>query len=229
MPAEQHGVAAEQQLGLRELRDRRRDLPAALSTARLAAADDLIGDRSPVAMSTLIPPLVLTGDLGGAMAHVPTLWDIREQSRSLLAWGAPTVAAIALACGLRGDDDGFRLWRDRAERVAGGLRSRYLASFAAFVDARTALKTTPAPVAAAQAEAVPVNADLVDAAFAEFPPQDWYRGYAAASDAAAENDWAAACLSRATARLTGDADELAAAAQGWERIGARYERACTPS
>ncbi|WP_207943161.1 hypothetical protein, partial [Actinomadura sp. KC345] len=105
-----------------------------------------------------------------------------------------------------------------------------------------------APVNAAPVNAAPVNAALVEAAFADFPPQDWYRAYAraagaelavaaglpdaadrlaAASDAAAENDWAAACLSRAAGRLHDDMDELSAAAQAWERIGARYERACT--
>ncbi|MFF4616205.1 LuxR C-terminal-related transcriptional regulator [Nonomuraea jabiensis] len=93
------------------------------------------------------------------------------------------------------------------------------------------------------------DAALVAAAFADFPPQDWYRPYARAagaelavaaglpdaavrlaaalSDTAAENDWAAACLARAAGRLHHDPDELSAAAEAWERIGARYERACT--
>ncbi|RKS78991.1 hypothetical protein BZB76_0429 [Actinomadura pelletieri DSM 43383] len=149
---------------------------------------------------------------------------------------SPAVAAIALAHGLLGDVDGFRLWRARAERVAGGAGSRYLASFAAFVDARTAL------------HAGKPDARLVDAACADFPPQDWYRTYArataaelavvaglpdaaarlaAAEDAAVENAWAAACLSRATGRLHGDEAELDAAVRAWERLGARFERACT--
>ncbi|WP_165974790.1 ATP-binding protein [Nonomuraea deserti] len=213
------------------------DLPAALSTARLAAADDLIGDRSPVAVSTLIPPLVLTGDLGEALSHAPTLWDVCEEAGSPLAWMSPAVAALALAHGLLGEEAGFRVWRIRAERVAGGARSRYLASFAAFVDARTALRSGRA------------DAALVERAFADFAPQDWYRTYARAagaelavaaglpdaagllasalSDAAAENGWAAACLTRAAGRLHDDVGELSAAVEAWERIGARYERACT--
>ncbi|TDE36823.1 LuxR C-terminal-related transcriptional regulator [Actinomadura sp. 6K520] len=212
------------------------DLPAALATARLAAADDLIGERSPVAVSTLLPPLVLTGGLREALHHAPTLWEVCEQAGSPLAWMAPAVAAAALAHGLLGEEAGFRLWRARAERVAGAARSRYLASFAAFVDARIALRSgRPDP-------------RLADAAFADFPPQDWYRTYAraagaelavatglpdaaerlaAARDTAAENDWAAACLTRAAGRLHDDPDELSAAAEDWERIGARYERACT--
>ncbi|WP_336205529.1 hypothetical protein [Nonomuraea sp. LPB2021202275-12-8] len=42
-----------------------------------------------------------------------------------------------------------------------------------------------------------------------------------------ENDWAEACLLRATGRLHDDPDALAAAVERWERIGARFERACT--
>ncbi|MBB4778604.1 ATP-binding protein [Actinomadura livida] len=215
------------------------DLPAALATARLAAADDLIGERSPVAVSTLLPPLVLTGGLREALDHAPTLWGVCEQAGSPLAWVAPAVAAVALAHGLLGEEAGFRVWRARAERVAGAARSRYLASFAAFVDARIALRS-------GTTDARP--AELVDAAFTDFPPQDWYRTYAraagaelavaaglpdgaerlaAARDAAAESDWAAACLTRAAGRLHGDPGELSAAAEAWERIGARYERACT--
>jgi hypothetical protein len=49
----------------------------------------------------------------------------------------------------------------------------------------------------------------------------------AAAPEADENDWAAACLLRATGRLHGDRDALAAAVDRWERIEARFERACT--
>ena len=44
---------------------------------------------------------------------------------------------------------------------------------------------------------------------------------------AAENDWAEACLARATARLSGDTTLLRKAAEGFARIDARFERACT--
>jgi len=50
---------------------------------------------------------------------------------------------------------------------------------------------------------------------------------AAAEPAAQENRWAAACVARARGRLTGDPADLAAAVTAWERVGARYERACT--
>jgi hypothetical protein len=50
---------------------------------------------------------------------------------------------------------------------------------------------------------------------------------AAAAPAGAENYWAAACLDRAAGRLRGDAAALARSLAGWERIDARFERACT--
>ncbi|HET7016580.1 MAG TPA: hypothetical protein VFI65_21840, partial [Streptosporangiaceae bacterium] len=48
-----------------------------------------------------------------------------------------------------------------------------------------------------------------------------------AAPAGAENYWAAACLARAAGRLHEDPAELERSVAGWERIGARFERACT--
>ena len=48
-----------------------------------------------------------------------------------------------------------------------------------------------------------------------------------AAPAGAENYWAAACLARAAGRLHGDQAELERSIVAWERIGARFERACT--
>jgi hypothetical protein len=42
-----------------------------------------------------------------------------------------------------------------------------------------------------------------------------------------ENEWAAACLARARGRLYQDDGQLHTALAIWERIGARFERACT--
>jgi len=50
---------------------------------------------------------------------------------------------------------------------------------------------------------------------------------AAAAPAGEENYWAAACLARAAGRLHGDHGALAQSLTGWERIDARFERACT--
>jgi len=48
----------------------------------------------------------------------------------------------------------------------------------------------------------------------------------AAEPYAAENDWAAACLTRVRGRL-GDDAALADAVEQWDRLGARFERAAT--
>jgi hypothetical protein len=50
---------------------------------------------------------------------------------------------------------------------------------------------------------------------------------AAAEPVAAGHAWAAACLARAAGRLRGDEDVLVAAVAGFERIGARFDRAAT--
>ena len=50
---------------------------------------------------------------------------------------------------------------------------------------------------------------------------------AAAAPAGEENYWAAACLARAAGRLHGDRGALEESLAGWERIEARFERACT--
>jgi hypothetical protein len=47
---------------------------------------------------------------------------------------------------------------------------------------------------------------------------------AAAAPLAEENEWAAACLTRARGRLHGDPDELARALTAWERLDAQAER-----
>src|SRR5262245_24059855 len=114
--------------------------------------------------------------------------------------------------------------------------SRHL-SFATFVDARCAAHTGEL----ARAE------ELVSRAFGDLS-RGWYAAYAqaaaaelavianlpgaaqhlaAAAPAAQENAWAAACLDRTAGRLQDDPSTLASAIKGWERISARFERACT--
>ena len=160
----------------------------------------------------------------------------------------PAAYAAGLAHGLRGDDAGHDEWLARLSQITGTGAHRAsgtnLASFAAFSDARIALHQgrideavaavadlplgqepwygTPhwysaRPYAWAIAAEVAIVAGLPDAA----------DGLAAAAPAGAENYWAAACLARATGRLTGDHAALAESLAGWERIDARFERACT--
>jgi len=184
--------------------------------------------------------LALTGRFDEASHQASTMWDSwRRDGSPPREWMSPHAAAAALVHGLLGDDE-LDLWRARAleiARVDDPAESGYLAAFAAFVDARLAVHT-------GRLHAAPA---LVERAFAAFPRR-WYETYARAAGAelavvaglpdaaarletaapcAAENDWAAACLTRASGRLNVDPDALTHAIEGWERIGARFERACT--
>jgi hypothetical protein len=118
------------------------------------------------------------------------------------------------------------------------------ASFAAFTDARIALHQGHTEVALAAVAGLPLGAEpwygtlrwhslrpyawaiaAEVAAVAGLP--DAERRVAAAAPAGEENYWAAACLARAAGRLTGDRRALDRSLAGWERIHARFERACT--
>ncbi|MEU7001367.1 LuxR C-terminal-related transcriptional regulator [Nonomuraea sp. NPDC046570] len=216
------------------------DLPAALLAARRILDDDLLGNHSYISAASQIPALVLTGDLDPALRYASAMWDGWQRAgRPPAGWMSPAVATVALAYGLLGEERRFRLWRARVLEVAGITDARHHLRLApiAFVDARIAVHTGDLTDAAL----------LVERAFAAFPASR-YGGYARAAGAelavvaglpdaperlahaaaaADQNDWAAACVARATGRLHGDADALAASADGWERIGARLERACT--
>jgi len=216
------------------------DLPAALAVAEAIRRDDLLGAHPYRATSKLVPALVLTGRFDEALEHARSMWDGWERlGGPTAAWMSPGASSVALAHGLRGDRGGYALWRERAIRATGVANpklARYNASFTAFVEARVAVETGDGDPAA-----------IVRRCFADFP-MGWHETYARAAgaelavvaglpDAAArlaaampdgdENDWAAACLARATGRLRGDEAALAAAVDGWERIDARFERART--
>jgi len=154
----------------------------------------------------------------------------------------PHVSA-GLVCDLRGDSDGVREWRDRAARLAAGHTRRSLVLFAAFTDSRAALHHGRYDQAAA----------LAGLGIGERPwyhnTRHWdYDAYAwalaaeatviagvpeatqrltAAAPAAQENLWAAACLARANGRLHDDRAALEESLAGWQRIGSRFEHACT--
>ncbi|MEN3537599.1 LuxR C-terminal-related transcriptional regulator [Microbispora sp. ZYX-F-249] len=211
------------------------NLDIALRTARAAMDDDLLGHHSYLSAATLILPLVLAGEFAEALRHAAAVWDGWQRAGSPTSgWLSPAVAAIALTHALVGDEHGFRFWRARAVQVAGQARNH--ASFATFADARAAVH-------------LGWHGDaehLVELAFTDFP-QGRYQSYARAAGAELavasglpdagrrvsvaaegnENDWAAACLARAAGRLHGDADALQDSVERWERVGARFERACT--
>lgn len=226
------------------------DLPAAASIAERASRDDSVGTHPAITAPRLIRLHGLTGRFDDALAQADVLWDgwsytttagVDSELSSLRGdWPSSAAAIVALVHGLRGDIPGFEEWRSRARRMAhvdDAARSLALAAAAAFADARVAAHTgryVDAP-------------GLVAAALTSFP-EKWWLPYAhaagaelavvaglpdatqrlaAAEPAATENDWAAACLARATARHTGDSRLMAEAVTRWERLGARFERAAT--
>jgi hypothetical protein len=153
-------------------------------------------------------------------------------------WPSSAAAIVALVHGLRGDVPRFEEWRSRARRIAhvdDAADSRALAAAAAFTDARVAAHTgrygdAPGLAAAALtsfpekwwlAYAHAAGAEL--AVVAGLP--DAAERLAAAESAAAENDWASACLARATARHTGDPRLMVEAVP--PRPSRHWPRACS--
>lgn len=212
------------------------DLPAALAIGEQADVAD-----HPYLGMQIAQALSLSGRFPAAIAQATVMWEnwLRDGSPRR-EWLSPHAAAAALAHGMAGELELFALWQARAcelARVDHPSESRYLAAYAAFVDARVAVHAGRLDDAAA----------LVDRAFAPFRRR-WYEGYArvtaaelavvaglpdasqrlaAAEPYGRENDWAAACLARGRGRMGSDPAALAAAVTGFERIGAEAERACT--
>jgi predicted ATPase/transcriptional regulator with XRE-family HTH domain len=225
------------------------DLPAALATARLAAVDDIAAGQPHRSASKPVVPLVLQGRFDEAAAQAVIMWEAWEQAgRPPARWMGPAVYAMALARGLRGDDAGRRAWLARVGELVGTGDGRVsqsnLAAAAAFTEARVALHAGHGAVATTALADLPreggpwydtphwyslrpyawaIAAEV--AAAAGLPDAD--RALAAAAPAGDENYWAAACLDRAAGRLHGDRDALNRSVAGWERIEARFERACT--
>jgi predicted ATPase/DNA-binding CsgD family transcriptional regulator len=214
------------------------DLPGALATARTILDDDLLGAHPYRATSKLVPVLVTLGRFDEALDHARLMWHAWETAGCpTAAWMSPAVSAVALTHGLRHDLEGYRRWRVRAWRTTNPALAGANASFAAFTDARVAVHNGDFSDAAA----------VVERAFADSPPgrhETYARAaaaelavlaglpdapdrLAAATAAADENAWAAACLARVRGRLHDDRESLLTAVLGWERIGARLERAVT--
>jgi predicted ATPase/DNA-binding CsgD family transcriptional regulator len=225
------------------------DLPAALGTARVAQGDEIAAGQPYMAASKPILPLVLQGSFDEALAQADSMWEAWQRAgRPAARWMGPAAYAVALALGLRDDDAGRREWLARVSELAGTEERQApetnLAVFSAFADARIALYHGRTGAAVAAVADVPLGVE----SWYETPR--WYslRPYAwaiaaevavvarlpdaaerlaAAAPAGIENYWAAACLDRAAGRLHGDPDALQRSVAGWERIAARFERACT--
>jgi hypothetical protein len=159
------------------------------------------------------------------------MWAGWERAgRPPAVWLPVAAQFVALAWGLSGDEERAALWNVRAAEASGtNVFHLQHAPLGVFTAARTAVQlgraaTVPEPKTGRyQAYAVAAHAEL--AVVAGRP--DAADRVAAAESATAGHAWAAACLARATGRLNGDRDALVAAAAGFERIGAGFERAAT--
>ncbi|HEY3632683.1 MAG TPA: hypothetical protein VGL21_17390, partial [Jatrophihabitantaceae bacterium] len=211
------------------------DLPAALAMARQSRTDDPMGAHPYLQAPRLVRVLALTGDWDEALSRGEGLWAAwRRDGDPPMSWMASALALGAMIHGLRGESAAEQEWRERAQTVAAG--TPVVAAGLAFADARVTVHCRQFGNAAAQ----------VEQAFAPFADPRWV-GYARAVGAelavvadrpdaaerivaaelyAAENDWAAACLTRVRGRL-GDRAALADAVEQWDRLGARFERAAT--
>ncbi|HEV2375239.1 MAG TPA: helix-turn-helix domain-containing protein [Streptosporangiaceae bacterium] len=225
------------------------DLPSALATARLAQSDDIASGQPYMAASKPILPLVLQGRFDEALTQAATMWATWCQAgRPSARWMGPAFYGIILAHGLRGDDKGRCDWLARVAVLLGGdgdsVSGTNLAAVAAFTQARIALYEGRLDAAVA------ATADLPCETQSWYETPHWYslRAYAwamaaevavaahghaavgrlaAAAPAGDENEWAAACLARAHGRLDADRGAFERSLAGWERIDARFERACT--
>ncbi|HET6741055.1 MAG TPA: LuxR C-terminal-related transcriptional regulator, partial [Kribbella sp.] len=219
------------------------DLPAA--RAAIGAPDDPVGDHPYISLPRLIRVCALTGEFDACVAHADALWQRWQRAGAPpIEWMSSALSAAAMVHGLR-DDGLFDVWQSRSLEVARSMApedAAWLAAPYAFAQARVAIHLidTNHPATAEQAE-------VVRRGFGGFAER-WWAPYARAAAAelavladladapellaateqdAAENDWAAACRTRAAARSTGDLDAILAAADAFERVGARFERAAT--
>jgi hypothetical protein len=222
------------------------ELPTALANARRVQLESVMLGQPHNSASQLVLPLVLQGQFDEALEHAEVMWRSWQRAGSPAArWMSPAVYARALLHGLRGEVSGYRTWTEHAREVIGGpdpTGHRNLSIFATFADARVHLHLGQLSDALARV------ADICT------PGQDWYAhphwyydAYAwaiaaevavvagtpdatdrltTAAPLAAESAWAAACLDRAHGRL-GDQAALQRSIAGWERLDARFERACT--
>jgi hypothetical protein len=220
------------------------DLPGALSMADLAARNPLVGDQ-PMTLFRRVIALALQGDFDAAIADATGMWQAWLRAGEPSAhWTAPAAYAAVLVCDLRGDRDGMREWRDRAAKLTAGRTRRSLVLFAAFTDSRAALHRGRYEQAAAALDGLGIGerpwydntrhwdydayawALAAEAAVIAGLPDAGQR-LADATPAAQENLWAAACLARANGRLHDDRAALEESLAGWQRIGSRFEHACT--
>jgi predicted ATPase/DNA-binding CsgD family transcriptional regulator len=223
------------------------ELPAALASARRGRGDSIVVGRHYITLGMAVVPLVLQGKFDEALSEAVAMWDSwQREGRPASPWLAPAGYAAVLAHGLRGDEEGCRLWRGRASELTSlgdAAANRSLGGFATFADARIALHQGHLEQVARATSGLGVGwrpwsaarhqqydsfalAIAVEAAVIQGVP-DAEERLANAAPAATENRWAAACLTRAAGRRTGNIAVVEESVMGWEQLDARFERAIT--
>ncbi len=218
------------------------ELTRAVAAASLAWDDPFSGLY--MRASKHVVPLMLCGRFDEALGFAETMWGGWQLvGRPAARWMAPAVHAAAVMNGLRGQAGEHREWLSRAYRMAAPRGQDHVSdSFAAFADPRLALHTGAIDDALAIAVDLSRVPPWPEATHQFFDAYSWAIAaevavvaglpdagdrLAAAAPAGAECAWAAACLLRARGRLDEDGHALRESLAGWDRIGARFERACT--
>ncbi|MFI6817637.1 ATP-binding protein [Nonomuraea sp. NPDC050328] len=188
--------------------------------------------RTPTSRAWPVVPLALLGEFDAALEQAEAAWESQRRSgRVSSGWLGRAVIAAAFIQAVRGDRTRARLWRGRLVEMFGAENLVHMPALA-FFDARLAAFSgdfTDAPrlverafARYASATAIPyaraAGAEL--AVLAGLPTAAALVEQAAETAEAAANDWARACLARTRRRIP-------EAIAGFERIGSRFERACT--
>jgi len=224
------------------------EVSLALEAALRFGDDRLVAAAPHMVESKPMVPLVLLGRFDEAIPlgeRAREMWE--NAGRPAARWLAPPMYSLVLCHSLRGDDALAAEWRSFAGVQLAGDQTRNIhfqvGGMTSFVEQRLALHFGRWDKADRLLAHLPTGTDAwwqvrhwyfdaypwavaADLAVAAGLPDAAAR-LAAAEPAAQENRWAAACVARARGRLTGDPADLAAAVTAWERVGARYERACT--
>jgi hypothetical protein len=224
------------------------EVSLALEAAVRFGDDRLVAAAPHMVVSKPMVALMLLGRFDEAIRlgeRAREIWA--GAGRPAARWLAPSMYSMVLCHSLRGDDAAASEWRSFAGTELAGDQTRNIhfqvRGMTAFVEQRLALHFGRWDQAVELLAPLPTEKDgwwqvrhwyfdaypwavAADLAVAAGLPDAAAR-LAAAEPAAQGNRWAAACVARARARLTGDPADLAAAVTAWERIGSRYERACT--
>ena len=209
-------------------------LGEALAIARRQAEDEATFGLAHFAANNFVIALALKGEFDEAADQAEIMLAGWEQAgRPAAAWMGPPYYAAALVHGLRGDQERYQTWPGHARAVSGG---RTASGFSLYSDLRVALHTgdrelvQAAGASSAAGEPAtfsPYTAAVVAEAAAITQAADRQQRLAEAEGFAAENDFVAAHTTRVAGLLSGDRETLMRSVRMWERIGARFERACT--